>query len=462
MFINKFKTCCLLLLILCYGCEYKTQNKQSQLRDVNLAYELYAPNASDMILSRRVYLNKLEGFWLGQCIANWTGLVTEMDKIGNVGEIKTGDFYTREDWGKPDQPSIWGEGKPSDLSPTIDFVFVEEGGVWGADDDTDIEYMYQHLLLTHRTSILSAENIRDGWLKHIKEEEENFLWVSNQKAFDLMRAGLYPPDTGDPLNNSEYEMIDAQLTTEIFGLLAPGRPDVALKMAHLPIKTTARYNAEWIAEFYVIMYSLASSVNDDLPQKEKILWMADEARKHLPDDSYSAKMYDFVKSRYQDNVSWEQARDEVYQRYQVEQMDGYDMSSRELYCNGCFAGGINFAASIVSLLYGEGDIKETIKIGVLAGWDSDNPTATWGGLLGFMIGKEGIDKTFGRKFGDKFNIHRTRINFPDNGIDSFTRMAEKGIYIIDRVVQEEMGGGVDLERDVWYIPNTRVDITAGH
>ena len=22
------------------------------------------------------------------------------------------------------------------------------------------------------------------------------------------------------------------------------------------------------------------------------------------------------------------------------------------------------------------------------GWDSDNPTATWGGLIGFMIGKD--------------------------------------------------------------------------
>jgi hypothetical protein len=31
-------------------------------------------------------------------------------------------------------------------------------------------------------------------------------------------------------------------------------------------------------------------------------------------------------------------------------------------------------------------------------------------------------------------------------------MAKKGIYIIDRVVQEEMGGGVDLEKDVWFVP----------
>jgi hypothetical protein len=106
----------------------------------------------------------------------------------------------------------------------------------------------------------------------------------------------------------------------------------------------------------------------------------------------------------------------------------------------------------VSLLYGEGDIKETIKIGALAGWDSDNPTATWGGLLGFMLGKEGVEEAFGRKFSDKFNIHRTRVNFPNDGLDTFDEMAKKGIYIIDRVVQEEMGGGVDLEKDVWFVP----------
>ena len=151
------------------------------------------PNQEYKVISREEYSNKLYGFWLGECIANWTGLVTEMDKIGNIGEIKTGPFYTRNDWGKPDQPSIWAEGKPSDLSPTIDFVFKEEGEIWGSDDDTDIEFLYQHLLDTNQTSRLTGVQIRDGWLRHIKVEEENYLWVSNQKAFDLLREGMLPP-----------------------------------------------------------------------------------------------------------------------------------------------------------------------------------------------------------------------------------------------------------------------------
>lgn len=396
-------------------------------------------------ISREEYLDKLQGFWLGQCIANWTGLVTEMDKIGNIGAIQTGEFYTREDWGKPDQPSIWGQGVPSDLSPTIDFVFRGPDEIWGADDDTDIEYMYQHLLDMHETTRLTPEQIREGWLTHIKAEEENYLWVSNQKAFDLMQEGILPPATGDPSRNEHYDMIDAQLTTEIFGLFAPGRPYIALELAELPIQTTARGESEDIAKFYVYMHSLASAGSLSEHGKNLILWMADEARTILHDQQYPAKMYDFVRAKYESGIPWEQTRDSVYQRYQVKQKDGYDLSSRGLYCNGCFAAGINFAASLISLFYGEGDFVETVKIGVLTGWDSDNPTATWGGMLGFMMGRNEIERTFQRDFSNRFNIHRTRQNFPNDGIDTFEHMAETGLSIIDRVIEERMLGRMILK-----------------
>lgn len=407
--------------------------------------------SSFLTISRETYADQLYGFWLGQCIANWTGLVTEMDKIGNIGEIKTGDFYTRNNWGKPDEPSIWGAGIPSNLSPTIDFVFKDTTDIWGADDDTDIEYLYQHLLVTHQTCVLSPQQIREGWLKHIKAEEENYLWVSNQKAFDLMQAGMLPPETGNPENNEHFDMIDAQLTTEIFGLFAPGRPDIARKMAVLPIQTTARNEAEEIAMFYVNMYALAS-LNTEKTLSERIYLMANESRAKLNDDQYPAKMYDYVLKLYQSGIPWEQTRDSIYYRYQVRQEDNYNITSRNLYCNGCFAAGINFAASLVSLFYGEGDLKETIKIGALTGWDSDNPTATWGGMIGFMIGKAGIEKAFDRKFSNRFNIHRTRQHFPNDGIDTFEEMAQKGIQVTDRTISKLMGGTIDPDQNVWIIP----------
>ena len=402
------------------------------------------------IISIPEYKDQLKGFWLGQCIANMTGLVTEMDKIGNIGEIKTGKFYTSNDWGKLDEPNIFSPNQISEYSETIDFVF-EQDGVWPADDDTDIEYMYQDLLLKNKTSFLTPTQIRSGWMKHIKFEEENFLWVSNQKAFDLMKEGVLPPETSDPNLNEHYEMIDAQLTTEIFGFFAPSRPDIALKMAELPILTTARYDAKWISQFYVSMYSLATTIDTKKDIKYNILTIADKSRYLLPETSYSSKMYDYVKGQYLEGKSWEEARDNVYERYQVESKDGYNITSKKLYCNGCFAAGINFAASLISLFWGEGNLKRTIKIGTLTGWDSDNPTSTWGGLIGFIIGKKGVEKEFNRKFSEKYFIHRTRQNF-DYEVDDFDNMANNAIKIITNMVKNEINGRFDQENQLWYIP----------
>ena len=413
--------------------------------------KVYDPISTDIIISRDQYADKLQGFWLGQCIANWTGLITEMDKI-------EAPFYTDNDWGKPDQPNIWGNYLPNS-NKMIDFFFINEGSPWYADDDTDIEYMYQHLLEHYNVTILSADQIKEGWIKHIYSNEgapnnENYLWVSNETAYYLMIDGLVPPLTSDPENNPNYSMIDAQLTTEIFGLFSPGRPDIALKIAYLPIRTTAKYDAEWISNFYVTMHSLASSVNDSLSMSEKILWLSNKARKELPNNSFSEKMYDFIFTSYNQNSdkdNWEKTRDEVYQRYQVNSTDGYSY-------NQPFDAGINFAASLISLFYGAGDILRTIKIGALCGWDSDNPTATWGGLLGFMLGKEGIERMFDKNnFSNTYWIHRTRRNFPDHtpgleGEDTFELMSKRGLKIIDRVITEQIKGRVDHDKDIWYIP----------
>lgn len=428
------------LLILIVGCSQSKQNKAG------------TGKPAQYNINRHLYIDKLAGFWLGESIANWSGLVTEMDKIGNIGEIKTGPFYTRQDWHTADQPSIWGEGKPSELSSTVDYVLIYSDSIWGADDDTDIEYMYQELLLVNHTNILTGKQIRDGWLKHIKLEEENYLWVANQKAFDLMNAGFLPPETSDPEKNEFNRMIDAQLTTEIFGLYAPNRPDIALKMAELPILTVARGDAKQIAEFYVILYSLASSIEPSQPVHQQLLNRAEKAAEHFPNDSYMRAMYDFVKLAYKENIPWEQARDSLYYKFQVNQEYGYDITSQNLYCNGCFAAGINYGASLISLFYGNADLKETIKIGMLCGWDADNPTATWGGLLGFIYGREHIRAVFGSNLSDSFNIHRTRINYANDGRDSFNNMARKGRQVIDHVVLNELAGAIDSVTNNWILP----------
>lgn len=394
------------------------------------------PNSADTEQER---LNdRWQGFWLGQSIGNWTGLVTEMDKIG--GEGPRGEFYTRDNWGGIDQPAIWSE-LPSEISGTIDFVLRRPGETWGADDDTDIEYMYLSAMDDLGLGKLDPEAIQSAWLTHIYNEQlptpygtdgdvyQNYLWVSNQAAHELMLSGMRPPQTAAPTNNPYGEMIDAQLTTEIFGLMAPAQPSAALDLAYFPIRTAGYGDAVLAAEFYVVLHALVAGEPRGRLEPEQIMALALKARQYLPDDSTPAAMFDFVLMNYRAGLPWEMTRDRIYERYQVQQADGYDMSSRGLYCNGCFASGINFAASLVSLFYGEGDFRKTVKIAVLVGWDADNPAATWGGLLGFSIGRERIQALFGGELSDRFNIHRTRKGFPNNGIDNFDAMAIRAMRV---------------------------------
>ena len=62
-------------------------------------------NSEKITIQKAELLDKLEGFWLGQSIANWTGLITEMNKIGFSKDGKQEPFYTSENWGKMNEKS---------------------------------------------------------------------------------------------------------------------------------------------------------------------------------------------------------------------------------------------------------------------------------------------------------------------------------------------------------------------
>lgn len=85
------------------------------------------------------------------------------------------------------------------------------------------------------------------------------------------------------------------------------------------IDRSAYLHSEWAAEFYVIMHSLVSVVDENLSRKDQVLWLAGQARKRVPEWSHIGDMYDFVKAEYlgnPDKDDWEQTRDKVHERYQ--------------------------------------------------------------------------------------------------------------------------------------------------
>ncbi len=397
-----------------------------------------APVAADAWqIERRDYADRLRAMWLGETIANWTGLTTEGVRIEPP-------FYTDADWGL-DQNITW---KSNDV---IDFVFQDP---WLADDDTDIEYVYLHLLARHNTNLLTASQIAEGWQAHIND----WIWVSNRQARDLMSRGVLPPVTGMRSVNPDSLQIDAQLTTEIFGALAPGMPDQALRLANLPILTTAAGYAAHAAQFHVLLYALAARVDRTLPARDQLVWLVENARAYLPDTSKTAEVIDFVLADYlanPDSDDWERTRDRIYERFQQHAGDnGY------VY-RGWTESSVNLAAGVMALLYGQGDYIRTVQIGTLAGWDSDNGTATMGGLLGLLLGYDGLLAQFpGVTVSDRYQIARTRDNLPDylpddpQAEDTFTRMAERMLPIVEQTIIE---AGGSVQGDHWILPPAPAD-----
>jgi hypothetical protein len=390
-------------------------------------------------LDAKSYGHHLRGMWLAQSIANWTGLETEGTKIESP-------FLTDADWGT-----------------VVNFVFHEP---WPADDDTDVEYILLHLMTEYETPLLTPQQLADGWDTYFRRED--FVWISNLTSLRLIRRGALPPATGmgavnaanDPREEMSYLMIDAQLTTELCGALAPGMPAYALRICDLPIRNTSASYAAHAAQHFMLLYALAPIVDPSLSERDKVIWLATEARKYIPDSSKTADIFDFVLGDFLRQCpqadapgcqDWEATRDRIGDRYQ-----------RQAAANGFtyydwYDSGVNFGTGVMALLFGQGDLKRTIQIGTLAGWDSDNGTATMGGLLGLMNGYDWVVAQFpDRKLSDRYNIRSTRsFELPDylpadpQAEDTFTMIATRMLPLVEQALAN---GGGSVRDETYHLP----------
>ena len=305
---------------------------------VLVAFMSACGQSGSLALDSDVYLDKVHGSWLAAMVANHSGLPIE---------------------------GIWIESPgPGD---TIELVLLDE---WSTDDDTHIEWLNLHILETHGIDP-TYEQVRDEWVEHLDGD----IWVSTRVARDLMDTGVVPPETSDPERNPDgVWSIDAQLQTELFGLLAPGHPDVARERAEFFAVVTNRGPAVDASEFYA--HVIAEAFFDD--DVESLLMGARAAE---DESSIVAPIFDDVLEWYQDNPDdWRATRELIRERYDDDP--------------AFWASRVNYAATVMALLYGDGDLSATLDIAGLAGWDNDNNMTTAAGILGVIIGFDELPEPF--------------------------------------------------------------------
>ena len=340
-------------------------------------------------LSADVYFDKIHGAWQATMVANYTGLAHE-------------GLYLDE---------------PSEATE-IELVLLDE---WPTDDDTTIEWVDLHILETHGLEP-TYEQIRDEWVDHLNHD----IWVSALKARQLMDDGIVPPDTGSAeLNPDGVWSIDAQLQTELFGLIAPGLPDEASRRAIYFAKITNSGFAIDASAFYTDMYARAF-FESDIPT------LISAAQTRFPEDAPINQIVNNVRAWHEQHPNdWRETRRLI--------RDAYDDDP------DWWAARVNFASAIMALLYGEGDMIKTMTIGSLAGWDADNNVTTSAGLLGIISGYQGLPDDI-RNASDRYYNEDVTGDLPQ--YQTVEEIARRTQALAEAVIQ---ASGGKVEDSIYYI-----------
>jgi hypothetical protein len=340
--------------------------------------------------------DRIRGGFLGQVLGNLNGLPHEMKYIDEPGRV---DQY---------RPAL------ADGART--------------DDDTDLEWIYVTEMAQAGPWIAPAR-IRELWTKHINRG----IWCANLYARQLMDLGIDPPLTGRISLNpwSEFN-ISGQFICESFGLVAPAMPQTASRLGLHYTHVTIDGEPAQTTQLFCTMIALAFVERD-------VNALLDAGLKAIDPDSEIARVVRSVRDWHRQNPgNWQATRLKTKQAFQRHGGAMRDKNGFEL----------NTASTIGALLYGDGDLVETLRLAFNFGWDCDNNAATAATILGVIRGKKWMDR-------QNWNIrdvyrNTTRDAMPED--ETISRFTDKLVAAARRVILETGGVRVTTDgHDAWRI-----------
>lgn len=196
-------------------------------------------------------------------------------------------------------------------------------------------------------------------------------WSAEEFALRNIKNGIFPPMSGT-YNNPFNEWIGAQMRGAICGMVAPGNPELAAKLAWYDGEISHANNGILGEVFNATMVSLAF-VNHDVKD------IVQKAISMVPMDSEYYSVITFALEKCKQYENWRDALKECEEKY-------VKYNWIHAYPNAC--------AEIIALWYGEGDYEKTLHIITMAGIDVDCNAAQIMAILGVQLGTEGIPEKF--------------------------------------------------------------------
>jgi len=288
------------------------------------------------------------------------------------------------------EPLFWTSDKIKEVFGEIT-GYVKNYKNFAADDDVNGPVIFIRAIEdAYKTKgKLEAMDVGNAWLNYTGQGHGMFWWggfgtSSEHTAYSHLMNGIKPPESGSArLNgNTIAEQIGGQIFIDTWGLICPGNPKEAARLAEMAASVSHDLNGKYGAAYIAACIALAFEESD----MEKIVL---ECRKYIPENCEYRKMIDDVYGFYKANPEdWRKALEYVDSKYTKEKYPGVVHIIP------------NSAYIIISMLYGDNDFSKTLRISVMCGWDTDCNAGNVGVIIGVANGLKDIDMYWRNAFSD--------------------------------------------------------------
>jgi len=377
-------------------------------------YSQGSPKTSPQLreLSWDTYLDKVQGAWMGKMIGVTFGQPWEFQyqntPIGfditdwPLSPTRMKDYRARatnrpdhEDW-----DPITREADNQKIVIIHSFIETseKEHPSFGAPDNDDIYINLLFLYCLRKYGIdVDPVTVAHEWDAKIRQ-----VWHANDQGLKNIRKGILPPDSGSPRYNLHADDIDFQIESDVFGMIAPGMPQVSNRygerMGHIMNYGDGVYGGMFVSA----MYTQAFFAKDIREVVEKGL-------QAIPAQSlYAQLIRDVIRWHDENPNDWLKTWHLVQAKWgEVDHCpDGYKQPFNiDAKLNGGYV--------VMGLLYGNGDWYKTMNYATRAGQDADCNPANAAGILGTLIGAHAIPAEYREPLHNTY-WNKTLAGLPDS------------------------------------------------
>ncbi len=263
---------------------------------------------------------------------------------------------------------------------------------------------------------LTVEQLGRQWV-----ENSAGAWGSSQYTRLLLARGIRPPDTGHPRYNPLWHTIGPQFSGDIYGLVAPGMPNVAGRLARELGHINGYAEGADGAVFVAGMVSLAFTETD--PRR-----IVREAARLIDLSSPYRQSVDMVIRMAEAGQSADEIARALEDRYRVE----YAASNNAV---------PNGAIVALSVWFGEGDYLKTVNVAFRAGdfTDADCNAASAGAVAAAMGGMKKLPARLVERVGDRIQGSKLGVPLTPPVDESVTDLAKRTAAVGRKMVLANRG-----------------------